>query len=232
MSTLLAELCTALAEAGIWLQLKDEGATLVAGPTPLVKQHPALVIAIKANKPALIAYLQVLEVHDLFCTQARDPRFATAACPDCGQQVPVVPRPRRLAAHTTPKKQAVCPGGERAQHIVADEVMQAFYTDRCTTERRQAVVTWTSLRGALAAWCIERDILLPLPVYLHAWLDERHTRSDGTREPAWHGLQLILQEWFGEDDEKRLNPFMGREDEEAPVQPTLFQGSKTVKLRA
>jgi hypothetical protein len=214
--TALLALCHNLEQAGIWLYLNDQGG-LIAGPTALVGTHPQLLHELRQHKEAIIRLLEDSLEHALFGQHRDDPRFTRDTCPDCHQDVYVITSPRRLAVHRLAGN-TVCPGSNRAQSSAADHIMTAFVMDRCH-RNAQVVSTWHGLRGALEAWCLQREFFLPPRPFLLAWLDEHFTRLATNEDiPRWRGLGLKLEEWLGEDDE---------------TQPELLpQATKTTRLIA
>lgn len=212
----------ALGEAGIWVQLEDptldgviarqDESTLPPGPPPegrlrlgpteTVKANGELVAQVKEQKAAIVHAVRAMQAHAFFDLQTADPRFETTECSACQQRVYVVTKPRRVAWHRDKCGKADCPGSSKAQTVAAQEILEAFITDRCLP-RPAALLTWTSLRAALFAWCTARDIWLPPQRYLWEWLDKHYKRYAGRHidlGPAWEGLALRLEEWLGEDE--------------------------------
>jgi hypothetical protein len=195
----LLTLCHELQDAGIWLYLDQEDA-LIAGPPPLLHEHPVLLDRLREQKSVLIRLLQDCLVMDIFCAGREDARFAREICPECQRSCLIIQPRRRLEAHRLPDGQTVCPGSERAQHATAHTIMQAFVVDRCV-QRPQSVLTWYGVRGALTAWCRDRAWLLPPRLYIVAWLDSHYRRlGDNDELLRWAGLTLTIEEWLGDEN--------------------------------
>lgn len=206
----------ALATAGLWLRFDEKEHRLLLGPESLVRQHPDYLAQVRQHKPAIIETLLSMQEHTLFCRVDADPRFAHACCSECGQQVYIMLKPRRLAAHRLPDNQTVCPGSDRAQLIVAEQILEAFLADRCV-ERPGGLLTWESLQQALQAWCTERDLWLPPPQYLQQWLTQRFGAYQGKGRkaplgPVWEGLTLTQLEWLGDEEHAAAPPIFHSQD--------------------
>lgn len=189
----LLTLCHDLSAAGIWLSLTAEDA-LIVGPTALVKKHPALLASVRTHKAALMRLLEDSLAHGVFGEKSDDARFEREQCPDCGQECLVVLSPRRLGVHRMPSGKEVCPGSNRAQQSATTTILEAFAMDRCI-QRKGAVLSWHSLKGALEAWCLARGFSLPPRVFVLACLDQLYARVEKGDVPMWAGLTLTLEEW-------------------------------------
>lgn len=192
-----------LTRAGIWLYL-DDNDVLTVGPETLVHRHPDLLQLVRDNKPAVIHTVKSLQVYAFFRKEAGDTRFEKETCPFCRQSIPIMTAPRRLGTHRLKDNRTVCPESERAQLVTAEAILSAFIQDRCVPSP-SAVLTWTSLKGALLAWCAEREFWLPPPQYLQQWLSERYKKFTGiggpqTLGPLYEGLQLRQEEWLGDEE--------------------------------
>lgn len=193
-----------LAEAGIWVNLSDEG-VLTVGPEHTVQARADLLQLIRTHKPFVIHAIQSMQAHAFFGREADDTRFETATCLECSQEVYVVLSPRRLAAHRLIDGMTSCPGSDRAQLVIAGSLLEMFILDRCLP-RPQALLTWTSLRATLLAWCAAREFWLPPPQYLQQWMAEHYQvnavhQSSHSMGPVYVGLTLKQEEWLGDDEQ-------------------------------
>lgn len=189
----LLMLCQDLSTAGIWLSLTAED-TLIVGPTKVVHGHPALLARVRTHKAALMRLLEDSLAHGVFGEKADDARFEREQCPDCGQDCLIVLSPRRLGVHRMPSGKEVCPGSNQAQYMAATTILEAFVGDRCL-QRKGAVLSWHSLRGALETWCLARGFFLPPRAFVLACLDHLYARVEKGDVPMWGGLTLTLDEW-------------------------------------
>lgn len=194
----------ALSKVGIWVSLSDDE-TLIIGPEKAVADHPDLLVLVRSHKPAVIHAIKSMQAYAFFGRDTDDSRFETATCLECSQEVYVIASPRRLSVHRLIDGKTVCPGSERAQLATAEALLTAFIIDRCVP-RPGAILTWTSLRAALLAWCAAREFWLPPPQYLQQWLGEHYTVGTmGGKQnplgPVYEGLSLKQEEWLGDDED-------------------------------
>ena len=70
-------ICSALAEAHIWIELHPETQALIIGPTERVQAHPGLLQQVRAQKSHILAALQETLAYEAVGTPGR---FQTEIC--------------------------------------------------------------------------------------------------------------------------------------------------------
>ena len=195
----LPALCRDLHQAGIWLQRTRDGG-LQAGPGHVLRAQPALLAALKAQKPQLLALIEASLAAGILGDDAPPVCALTADCPACDQRVYVHEAPRRLALHRLTDGKTLCPDAVREQVHAARAILEPFLQAR-TVPRPAALCTWTALHGALQAYCREQQLTPPPAPYLQDWLSQRYERRrDTPTGPVWKGLAVTVEEWLGEGD--------------------------------